>query len=149
MRIALAVTGCIGAYKAAFLLRLLQQEGADVRVAMTESAQKFVGPVTFEGLSGHPVVTSMWEPSATGEIRHIALAQSIDLLLVAPATANTIAKFANGISDDFVSTLYISTTVPVMVAPAMNVEMWRHPATVENLARLRARGVHIVEPGAG
>src|SRR6185369_2603807 len=90
MRIALAVTGCIGAYKAAFLLRLLQQEGADVRVAMTESAQKVVGPVTFEALSGHPVVTSMWEPSPTGEIRHIALAQSIDLLLVAPATANTV-----------------------------------------------------------
>jgi phosphopantothenoylcysteine decarboxylase/phosphopantothenate--cysteine ligase len=149
MRIALAVTGCIGAYTAAFLLRLLQQEGADVRVAMTESAQRFVGPVTFEALSGHPVVTSMWEPSATGEIRHIELAQSIDMLLVAPATANSIAKFANGVCDDFVTTLYISTAVPVMIAPAMNVEMWNHPATVENLARRRARGVHVVEPGAG
>ena len=149
MRIALAVTGCVGAYKAAFLLRLLQQGGADVRVVMTESAQRFVGALTFEALSGHPVVTTMWEPSATGEIRHIALAQSIDLLLVAPATANSIAKFANGICDDFLSTLYVSTTVPVMIAPAMNVEMWRHPATVENLERLRARGVEIVEPGAG
>lgn len=149
MRIALAVTGCIGAYKAAFLLRLLQQEGADVRVVMTESAQRFVGPVTFEALSGHPVITTMWEPSATGEIRHIELAQSIDLLLVAPATANSVAKFANGICDDFVSTLYVSATVPVMIAPAMNVEMWRHPATVENLSRLRARGVHVVEPGSG
>ncbi len=149
MRIALAVTGCIGAYKAAFLLRLLQQEGADVRVAMTASAQQFVGPVTFEALSGHPVITSMWEPSATGEIRHIELAQSIDLLLVAPATANSLAKFANGICDDFVSTLYVSTTVPVMVAPAMNVEMWNHAATRENVERLRQCGVHIVEPGAG
>jgi phosphopantothenoylcysteine decarboxylase/phosphopantothenate--cysteine ligase len=149
MRIALAVTGCIGAYKAAFLLRLLQQEGADVRVAMTESAERFVGPVTFEALSGHPVITSMWEPSPTGEIRHIALAQSIDLLLVAPTTANMVAKFANGICDDFVSTLYVSTTVPVMIAPAMNIEMWHHPATRENLARLRARGVHVVEPGSG
>jgi phosphopantothenoylcysteine decarboxylase/phosphopantothenate--cysteine ligase len=149
MRIALAVTGCIGAYKAALVLRLLQEAGADVRVAMTESAQKFVAPLTFEALSGHPVVTTMWEPSLTGEIRHIALAQSVDLLLVAPATANSLAKFANGICDDFVSTLYISTTVPVLVAPAMNVEMWRHPATQENLERLRARGVHVVEPGSG
>src|SRR6185369_5035212 len=149
MRIAPAVTGCVGAYRAAYLVRRLQEAGADVRVAMTESAQRFVGPVTFEALSGHPVVTTMWEPSDTGEIRHIALAQSIDLLLVAPATANSIAKFANGICDDFVSTLYVSTTVPVMIAPAMNVEMWRHPATVENLERLRARGVHVVEPGEG
>ena len=149
LRIALAVTGCIGAYKAAEVLRLLQQDGVDVRVAMTASAQQFVGPVTFEGLSGHPVITSMWEPSATGAIRHIELAQSIDLLVVAPATANILAKFANGICDDFVTTLYVSTTVPVLVAPAMNVEMLRHPATQENLARLAARGVHIVEPGSG
>jgi phosphopantothenoylcysteine decarboxylase/phosphopantothenate--cysteine ligase len=150
MRIALAVTGCIGAYKAAYLLRLLQESGADVRVAMTASAERFVGPVTFEALSGHPVITSMWEdPAPTGEIRHIELAQWCDLLVVAPATANTLAKFANGICDDFVSTLYISTTSPVLVAPAMNVEMWRHEATRENLARLRARGVHVVEPGAG
>jgi phosphopantothenoylcysteine decarboxylase/phosphopantothenate--cysteine ligase len=149
MKVALGVTGCIGAYKAAFLLRLLQEAGVDVHVVMTESAQRFVGPVTFEALSGHPVVTTMWEPSPTGEIRHIALAQSIDLLLVAPATANCVAKFANGICDDFLSTLYVSTTVPVLLAPAMNVEMWRHPATRENLERLRARGVHVVEPGSG
>lgn len=152
MRVALGVTGCIGAYKAAYLLRLLQEAGVDVRVVMTESAQRFVGPVTFEALSGHPVVTSMWpgpDANPTGEIRHIALAQSIDLLLVAPATANSLAKFANGICDDFLSTLYVSTIVPVMVAPAMNVEMWRHPATQENLSRLRARGVHVVEPGSG
>jgi phosphopantothenoylcysteine decarboxylase/phosphopantothenate--cysteine ligase len=148
-RVALAVTGCIGAYKAAEVLRLLQQDGVDVRVAMTDSAQQFVGAVTFEGLSGHPVITSMWEPSATGAIRHIELAQSVDLLVVAPATANILAKFANGICDDFVTTLYVSTTVPVLVAPAMNVEMLRHPATQENLARLSARGVHIVEPGSG
>lgn len=149
LRVALAVTGCIGAYKAAEVLRILQQAGVDVRVAMTDSAQHFVGPVTFEGLSGHPVIASMWEPSATGEIRHIELAQSIDLLVVAPATANILAKFANGICDDFITTLYISTTVPVLVAPAMNVEMLRHPATQENLSRLAARGVHIVEPGSG
>lgn len=148
-RIALAVTGCVGAYKAAELLRLLQQDGVDVRVAMTDAAQHFVGPVTFEALSGHPVVTTMWEPSADGSIRHIELAQSIDLLVVAPATANSLAKFANGICDDFVSTLYVSTTVPVLVAPAMNVEMWHHAATRENLERLRARGVHVVEPGSG
>jgi phosphopantothenoylcysteine decarboxylase/phosphopantothenate--cysteine ligase len=150
MKVALAVTGCIGAYKAAVLLRLLQEAGADVRVAMTDAAQRFVAPLTFEALSGHPVVTSMWEdPSPTGEIRHIELAQWCDLLLVAPATANTLAKFAHGICDDFVSTLHISTTAPVMVAPAMNVEMWHHPATQENLERLRARGVHVVAPGSG
>lgn len=148
-RIALAVTGCIGAYKAAEILRLLQQDGVDVRVAMTDSAQQFVGAVTFEGLSGHPVVTSMWEPSATGAIRHIELAQSIDLLVVAPATANILAKFANGICDDFVTTLYVSTTVPVLVAPAMNVEMLRHPATQSNIEKLKVHGVHIVEPGSG
>jgi phosphopantothenoylcysteine decarboxylase/phosphopantothenate--cysteine ligase len=152
MRVALGVTGCIGAYKAAFLLRLLQEAGAEVRVVMTASAQRFVGPVTFEALSGHPVVTTMWpDPAegATGEIRHIALARWADLLLVAPATANCLAKFANGVCDDFLSTLYVSTTTPVLVAPAMNVEMWRHPATRENLARLVARGVHVVEPGSG
>jgi phosphopantothenoylcysteine decarboxylase / phosphopantothenate---cysteine ligase len=151
MKIVLGVTGCIGAYKAAFLLRLLQEAGAEVRVAMTESAQRFVGPVTFEALSGHPVVTTMWPDaaSATGDIRHISLARWGDLLLVAPATANCLAKFANGICDDFLSTLYVSTTTPVLLAPAMNVEMWRHPATRENLERLRARGVHVIEPGSG
>jgi phosphopantothenoylcysteine decarboxylase/phosphopantothenate--cysteine ligase len=151
MKIVLGVTGCIGAYKAAFLLRLLQEAGAEVRVVMTESAQRFVGPVTFEALSGHPVVTTMWPDPATaaGDIRHITLARWGDLLVVAPATANCLAKFANGICDDFLSTLYVSTTTPVLVAPAMNVEMWRHPATRENLERLRVRGVHVIDPGSG
>jgi len=152
MRVVLGVTGCIGAYKAAYLLRLLQEAGAEVCVVMTASAQRFVGPVTFEALSGHPVVTTMWpDPatSSTGDIRHISLARWGDVLVVAPATANSLAKFANGICDDFLSTLYVSTTTPVLVAPAMNVEMWRHAATRENLERLSSRGVHVVEPGSG
>lgn len=149
MKVVLGVTGCIGAYKAALVLRILQEAGAEVRVVMTASAQQFVGPLTFEALSGNPVVTTMWEPNPAGDIRHITLARWGDVLVVAPATANALARFANGICDDFLSTLYVSTTTPVLVAPAMNVEMWRHPATRENLERLRSRGVHIVEPGSG
>lgn len=149
MNIILGVTGCIGAYKAAEVLRQLQQRGATVRVVMTPSACRFIGPVTFEALSGQPVVTDMFEPGLNVQIKHIEMARWADLLLVAPATAHTIAKFAHGIADDMLTTLYISATCLTMLAPAMNVEMWRHPATQENVATLRARGVHIIEPESG
>lgn len=149
MIVALGVTGCIAAYKAVEVLRGLQKRGASVRVVMTRHATEFVGPLTFQSISGSPVISEMFAPTDDPEIKHIQLAQSIDLLLVAPATANALAKFANGIADDFLSTLYISTTVPVLVAPAMNVEMWAHPATRENVRRLRERGVHFVDPEEG
>lgn len=148
MRIALGVTGCIGAYKAALILRYLQEMGAEVEVVMTRRATEFVQPLTFQALSGRRVITDENEHS-TEEILHIALAQRIDLLLVAPCTANTMAKFAHGIADDFLSTLYISTPAPVLLAPAMNVVMWEHPATQANFALLRKRGVHFLEPDAG
>ncbi|OYT69139.1 MAG: bifunctional 4'-phosphopantothenoylcysteine decarboxylase/phosphopantothenoylcysteine synthetase, partial [Chloracidobacterium sp. CP2_5A] len=147
--IALGVTGCIGAYKAVLALRGLQQAGATVEVVMTESATRFVQPLTFQAISGRPVFTSRWGRAADTEIAHIAVAQRAQALVVAPATASCLAKFAHGIADDFLSTLYLAATCPVLVAPAMNVEMWRHPATQENLARLRARGVWIIEPEAG
>lgn len=149
MIVALGVTGCIAAYKAVEVLRGLQKRGANVKVLMTRHATEFVGPLTFQSISGYPVITEMFAPTDDPEIKHIQLAQSIDLLLVAPATANTLAKFANGIADDFLSTLYISTTAPVLVAPAMNVEMWAHPATRENVGRLRDRGVQFVDPEQG
>lgn len=149
MRIALGVTGCIAAYKSVEVLRGLQKRGAGVTVVMTRHATEFVGPLTFQAISGYPVITEMFAPTDDPEIKHIQLAQSTDLLLVAPATANTLAKFANGIADDFLSTLYISSTCPVLVAPAMNVEMWAHPATQENVRRLRDRGVHFVDPEEG
>jgi phosphopantothenoylcysteine decarboxylase/phosphopantothenate--cysteine ligase len=149
MIVALGVTGCIAAYKAVEVLRGLQKRGASVRVVLTRHGAEFVTPLTFQSISGFPVIQEMFEPTDDPEIKHIQLAQSIDLLLVAPATANTLAKFANGIADDFLSTLYISNTAPVLVAPAMNVEMWAHPATRENVQRLRDRGVHFVDPEEG
>ena len=149
MIVGLGVTGCIAAYKAVEVLRGLQKRGVEVRVVMTRHATGFVGTLTFQSISGFPVISEMFAPTDDPEIKHIQLAQAIDLLLVAPATANTLAKFANGIADDFLSTLYISTTAPVLVAPAMNVEMWAHPATRENVRRLRERGVHFIDPGEG
>ncbi|HKS39403.1 MAG TPA: bifunctional phosphopantothenoylcysteine decarboxylase/phosphopantothenate--cysteine ligase CoaBC, partial [Blastocatellia bacterium] len=149
MKVGLGVTGCIAAYKAVEVLRGLQKRGVSVQVVMTRHAAQFVGPLTFQSISGQPVITDMFAPTDDPEIKHIQIAQAIDLLLVAPATANTLAKFANGIADDFLSTLYISTTAPVLVAPAMNVEMWAHPATQENVRRLRERGVRFVDPGEG
>ena len=149
MIVGLGVTGCIAAYKAVEVLRGLQKRGAEVRVVMTRHATEFVGTLTFQSISGFPVISEMFAPTDDPEIKHIQLAQAIDLLLVAPATANTLAKFANGIADDFLSTLYISTTAPVLVAPAMNVEMWAHPATRENVRRLRERGVHFIDPDEG
>jgi phosphopantothenoylcysteine decarboxylase / phosphopantothenate---cysteine ligase len=148
MTVILGVTGCIAAYKAALVLRLLQREGISVLPVMTRSATHFLGPLTLEKLSGSRVVCDQWE-TRPDEIEHIGLARRSDLLLVAPATANTLAKFAAGIGDDFLSTLYLSTTTPVVVAPAMNVEMWRHPATRRNLETLRRDGVVVVEPDSG
>ena len=157
MRITLGVTGGVAAYKSAELVRRLQQEGHTVQVVMTRAAREFVTPLTFAALSGQKVITDLFgaEGSASGEanlesaIEHIAVAQRTDLLLVAPATADILAKFARGIADAFLSTLYLASTAPVVVAPAMNVNMWQHAATQENLATLRARGVRIVEPGEG
>ena len=155
MRITLGVTGGIAAYKSAELVRRLQDEGHTIQVVMTRAAQEFVTPLTFAALSGQRVIVDLFSTSARGEnnlesaIDHIAVAQSTDLLLVAPATADILAKFARGIADDFLSTLYLASTAPVVAAPAMNVNMWQHEATQENLATLRARGVRIVEPNEG
>ncbi|MGA2000739.1 MAG: bifunctional phosphopantothenoylcysteine decarboxylase/phosphopantothenate--cysteine ligase CoaBC [Terriglobales bacterium] len=154
MRIALGVSGGIAAYKAAEILRLLQDRGVKVQVVMTRAAQEFVRPLTFAALSGEKVITEMFareggEPNVESAIEHIAVAERIDALLVAPATADILAKFANGIADDFLSTLFLATRSPVIVAPAMNVNMWSNPATQENLATLRSRGVRVVAPGSG
>ena len=148
MKIILGITGCIGAYKSVVVLRLLQKEGFEVLPVMTQSAQQFIAPLTLEKLSGHKVVSDLFSDH-TVQIEHIRLARESSLLLVAPATANILAKFAQGIADDFLSTLYLSTVTPVIVAPAMNVEMWHHTATEKNLEILRERGVVVVEPGSG
>jgi phosphopantothenoylcysteine decarboxylase/phosphopantothenate--cysteine ligase len=156
MRVTVGVSGGIAAYKAAELVRALQRQAVEVHVVMTAAAQKFVQPLTFAALTGHKVITSLWEEwdasDAAAEqngIDHIAEAQWADALVVAPATANILAKFAHGIADDFLSTLYLATAAPVFVAPAMNVNMWNHPATQANIESLRQRGVRIVEPGTG
>src|SRR5438309_11381891 len=155
MKIALGITGGIAAYKAAEIVRLVQDHGIHVRVVMTRAAQEFVRPLTFAALSGEKVITGMFaageehEPNLDSAIEHIAVAQSIDALLVVPATADVLAHFAQGIATDFLTTLYLATTAPVVVAPAMNVNMWNHPATQANLEILRKRGVRIVEPDSG
>jgi phosphopantothenoylcysteine decarboxylase/phosphopantothenate--cysteine ligase len=155
MRITLGVTGGVAAYKAAELVRLLQQDGFTVQVVMTRGAREFVTPLTFAALSGQKVITDLFEKSSAGEanvesaIEHIAVAQRTDLLLVAPATADILAKFARGIADDFLTTLYLASTAPVVVAPAMNVNMWNHAATQESVETLRARGVNVVNPDEG
>src|ERR1700730_4575651 len=154
MKIALVVSGGIAAYKAAEILRLLQDRSIRVQVVMTAAAQEFVRPLPFAALAREKVSTSMFdarvpEANVDSAIEHIALAQTIDALLVAPATADVLARFAQGIANDFLSTLYLATTAPVVVAPAMNINMWNHPATQANLAILRQRGVRIVEPGEG
>ncbi|HXN70952.1 MAG TPA: bifunctional phosphopantothenoylcysteine decarboxylase/phosphopantothenate--cysteine ligase CoaBC [Candidatus Acidoferrales bacterium] len=155
MKIALGVTGGVAAYKAAELVRRLQQEKLDVQVVMTRSAQEFVTSLTFAALTGQKVITDMFSAGDSGPanvesaIEHIAVAQRIDLLLVAPATADILGKFAHGIAQDFLSTLYLATKAPVVVAPAMNVNMWEHSATQRNLEILRERGVHVVDPDEG
>ena len=147
--IALGVCGGIGAYKAVEIARGLQKNGHDVVAVMTKSARKFVGPLTFEAITRRQVITDQWQPGANADIEHIAIASNIDLLVVAPATANTIAKFANGLADDFLSSLYTATRAPVLLAPAMNTNMFEHPAVVKNLETLGARGVQMVDPGSG
>jgi phosphopantothenoylcysteine decarboxylase/phosphopantothenate--cysteine ligase len=149
MLIALGVTGGIGAYKAVEVARGLQKRGHEVVAIMTPTATRFVGPVTFEAITRRRVITDQFEPGANSDIEHIALASTIDLLLIAPATANIIGKLANGIADDFLSTLYIATRAPVLLAPAMNVNMFAHEAVRQNLDTLAARGVRFVEPGEG
>jgi phosphopantothenoylcysteine decarboxylase/phosphopantothenate--cysteine ligase len=158
-RVTLGVTGGIAAYKAAELVRELQQHGIDVHVVMTRAAEEFIRPLTFSSLTGHKVITSLWtEPAnendspgldADGQIEHIAAAQSADALVIAPATAHILAKLAHGLADDFLTTLHLATTAPVIVAPAMNVNMWNHPATRANVQLLRDRGVLFVEPDSG
>jgi len=154
MRVALGVSGGVAAYKAAELVRKLQQEGLDVQVVMTAGAREFITPLTFAALTGQKVITEMFSTESAGAnvesaIEHIDVAQRIDLLAVAPATANAIARMARGIADDFLTTLYLATTAPVVIAPAMNVNMWEHAATQENVETLRARGVLIVPPEEG
>jgi phosphopantothenoylcysteine decarboxylase/phosphopantothenate--cysteine ligase len=156
MRVALGVSGGVAAYKAAELVRRLQQDRIEVQVVMTHSAQKFVAPLTFAALTGQKVITDLFggegaanSANVESAIEHIAVAQRIDALVIAPATANVLAKLARGIADDFLTTLYLATTAPVIVAPAMNVNMWEHAATQENIEMLRARGVHVVSPDEG
>src|SRR5215472_12598822 len=154
MKIGLGVSGGIAAYKAAEICRLLQERNLRVQVIMTRAAQEFVRPLTFAALSGEKVITDLFgagaeTPNIESAVEHIAVAQSIDALLVVPATADLIAKFATGQADDFLTTLFLATTAPVVIAPAMNVNMWENAATQANIARLRERGVRIVEPDAG
>jgi phosphopantothenoylcysteine decarboxylase / phosphopantothenate---cysteine ligase len=149
LRVALAVSGGIAAYKAAEILRGLQRAGCEVRVAMTRHACEFVRPLTFRALSGSYVVVDDYSPDNPDPIAHITFSQTVDLFVVAPATADIIAKFANGIADDFVTSTYLACPAPILVAPAMNTVMWNHPATQRNLQRLRGDGVHVMEPDAG
>jgi phosphopantothenoylcysteine decarboxylase/phosphopantothenate--cysteine ligase len=148
-RIGLGVSGGIAAYKAVEILRGLQRDGCEVRVAMTTRACEFVTPLTFRAISGSHVVVDDFAADNPDPIAHITFAQSIDLLLIAPATANLLAKLAHGIADDFLTSAYLAATAPVLVAPAMNTAMWEHPATRRNIEQLRQDGVHFVEPDAG
>ena len=159
-RVTLGVCGGVAAYKAAELVRELQQHGVDVHVVMTRAAEEFVQPLTFSSLTGHKVITSLWgngegdegSPSGLdeqGQIEHIAEAQAAEALVIAPATAHVLAKMAHGLADDFLTTMYLATTAPVIVAPAMNVNMWNHPAVRANVKLLRDRGTVIVEPDSG
>ncbi len=154
MKIALGVCGGIAAYKACEVVRLLQDQGIRVQVVMTAAAQEFIRPLTFAALSGEKVITGLWQsgneqPNLDSAIEHIGVAQSIDALVVAPCTADTLAKFAYGQADDFLSTLYLATPAPALIAPTMNVQMWQHAATQENLVKLIKRGVKVIEPGSG
>jgi phosphopantothenoylcysteine decarboxylase/phosphopantothenate--cysteine ligase len=155
-KVTVGVCGGIAAYKSVELVRLLQDAGYDPHVVMTKAAEEFVRPLTFAAISGHKVITSLWGEDAgavTGDdessIEHIWEAQTTKLLIVAPATADMLAKFAHGLADDFLSTMFLATPATVIVAPAMNVNMWEHPATKANVETLRARGVKVIEPGSG
>lgn len=147
--VVLGVTGSIAAYKAAELCSSLRKESIDCRVVMSRCAREFVGPLTFTSLTLHPVITDDNIGSFADRPEHLALGDAADLFLVAPATANALGKMARGIADDIVATTYLSVTCPVLVAPAMNVRMWEHPAVQENLSILRARGVRVVDPDEG
>ena len=148
-RVALGVTGGIAAYKSAEIVRGLRKAGCEVHVLMTAHAQEFITPLTLQTLSSHSVLTDQWDLSHGGDIQHTSLARDLDLFLVAPATADILAKFAHGIADDFLSTFHLAVNGPVAVAPAMNLRMWEHPATRANVDTLRKRGVRIIEPGVG
>ncbi|HJU54774.1 MAG TPA: bifunctional phosphopantothenoylcysteine decarboxylase/phosphopantothenate--cysteine ligase CoaBC, partial [Pyrinomonadaceae bacterium] len=148
-RVALGVSGGIAAYKAAEILRGLQRAGCNVRVAMTQRACEFITPLTFRALSGSHVIVDDYAADNPDPIAHITFSQSVDLFVIAPATANIIAKFANGVADDFLTSTYLASNAPVLVAPAMNTTMWNHPATRRNLRQLRADGVRVVEPDSG
>src|ERR1700756_4461403 len=156
VKVTVGVCGGIAAYKSVELVRLLQDAGYDPHVVMTRAAEEFVRPLTFAAISGHKIVTTLWgEDAGAGSeenefsIEHIHEAQTTKLLIVAPATADMLAKFAHGLADDFLSTMFLATTAPVIVAPAMNVNMWEHPATKANVETLRTRGVKVIEPGSG
>ena len=145
----LGVTGSIAAYKAVYLLRELRRRGARVTVCLSEHAREFVGPLTFRTLSGRPVLTSLFDPHSDAAVEHVAVAEQAAVMLVAPATANLLAKAAHGIADDFLTTLLLAVQCPVVMAPAMDGGMWHHPAVVANVTTLRARGVTVLEPDAG
>jgi len=148
-RVALGVTGGIAAYKAAEIVRGLTRAGCDVHVLMTEHAQRFITPLTLQTLSGNRVLTDDWDLGQGADIQHITLTRGLDLFLVAPATANVLARMAHGLADDFLTTFHLAVTAPVVVAPAMNVWMWEHPATRANVALLKGRGVRVIDPGVG
>lgn len=148
-KVALGISGGIAAYKAAEVLRGLQRAGCEVRVGMTKRACEFIQPLTFRALSGSHVIVDDYAPDNPDPIAHITFSQTVDLFLIAPATANIIAKLANGIADDFLTSTYLAATAPVLIAPAMNTSMWHHPATQRNLQRLRSDGVHIIDPDEG
>src|SRR5262249_6584608 len=148
-RIVLGVSGGIAAYKAAELLRRLTERGAQVQVVMTRGAREFITPLTFASLSKRPVHTEVWGDGNTPAVDHVALADWAELLLVAPATAHTIAKFAGGLADDFLSTYYLAHRGPVLLAPAMETAMWESPAVRSNVEALASRGVRLVGPTAG
>ncbi len=147
--IVLGVSGGIAAYKAAELTRLLVKEGANVNVVMTKNAQQFVTPLTFQSLSGNPVMTELFSLTERSEIKHISLAEKADLLVIAPATANIIGKIASGIADDLLTTMVLAARAPILIAPAMNVQMWRNPIVQENIKRLKKVGMKIMEPESG
>src|SRR5699024_1193385 len=147
MRIVLGVTGGIAAYKAALLLRLMTEDGHEVHVVPTESALKFVGKATWEALSGQPVYNDTFQ--AVEDVNHVLQGRHADLVVIAPATANSLAKAAAGLAEDLLGNILLTATVPVIMAPAMHTEMWENPATQANVATLRSRGVHIIEPAIG
>jgi phosphopantothenoylcysteine decarboxylase/phosphopantothenate--cysteine ligase len=148
-KVALGVSGGIAAYKAVEVLRGLQRAGYTVRVGMTKRACEFIQPLTFRALSGSHVIVDDYAPDNPDPIAHITFSQTVDLFLIAPATANIIGKLANGIADDFLTSTYLASTCPVLIAPAMNTSMWHHPATQRNLRQLRSDGVHVIEPDDG